>query len=78
LLGVAQSWHRHLAHDEQLVRAQQHAVRPGKPGARHIEDDVIEMRGDQVEQARHHFGIEGAHLGGAVRGRYHRQTGRMV
>src|SRR5215510_13827782 len=37
LLGVAQARHCHFAHDEQFVRAEQHTVGPGEPGARHVE-----------------------------------------
>ena len=43
LLGVAQARHRHLADDEQLVGAEQHAVGPREPGARHVEHDVVEI-----------------------------------
>ena len=78
LLGVAQARHRHLADDEQLVRAEQHAVGPGEPGARHVEHDVVEIGGDQVEQPRHHVRIERAHLGRPVGRGDHREAGRMM
>ena len=44
LLGVAQARHRHFADDEQLVRAEQHAVGPGEPGARHVDHDIVEIK----------------------------------
>ena len=70
--------HRHLADDEQLVGAEQHAVGPGEPGARHVEHDVVEIGRHHVEQARHHVRIERAHLGRPVGRRDHREAGRMV
>ena len=42
-LGLAQARHRHFADDEQLVGAEQHAVGPGEPGARHVDHDVVEI-----------------------------------
>src|SRR5688572_19633489 len=58
LLGVTKPGHRHLADDEEPVRAEQHAVGPGEPGARHVEHDVVEIGGDHIEQASHHVRIE--------------------
>ena len=43
-LAWLQARHRRLADDEQLVRAEQHAVGPGEPGARHVDHDIVEMR----------------------------------
>ena len=78
LLGLAQARHRHFADDEQPVGAEQHAVGPGEPGARHVDHDIVEVRRHEIEQPRHHVGIEGAHLGRPVRRRDHRKAGRMM
>ena len=67
-----------LADDEQFVRAEQHAVGPGEPGARHVEHDVVEIGGNEVEQARHHVGIERAHLRRPVRRRDHGEAGGVI
>ena len=61
-----------------LVGAKQHAVGPGKPGARHVEHDEIEMRRHEIEQPGHHIGIERAHFRGPVRRRDHGQAGRVI
>src|ERR1700694_721609 len=78
VLGVFQPRHRHLGDDEELVRAQQHGIGPGEPGARHVDDDIVEIRGGEIEQPRHHHRIKSAHLSGAVRRRNHRQSGGMI
>src|SRR5450631_280299 len=78
LLGVTQARHGGLADDEQFVRAEQHAVGPGEPGARHVEHDKIEIGGDEVEQARYHVGIERPHLRRPVRRSNHGEAGRVI
>jgi hypothetical protein len=49
-----------------------------EPGARHVDDDIVEVRRHQIEQPRHHVGIEGAHLGRPVGRRDHRQPRGVV
>ena len=78
LAGVLQSRHRHFADDEQPVGAEQHAVGPGKPGARHVDDDIVEMRGDEIEQLGHDIRIERAHFGRTVRRRDHGKAGGVI
>ena len=75
---VLEPRHRHLGDQEQPVRADQHAVGPGEPGARHVDHDVVEMRCHQIEQPRHHLEIERAHLGRAARRRDHLQAGGVL
>ena len=75
---VLEPRHGHLGHQEQPVRADQHAVGPGEPGARHVDHDIVEMRRHQIEQPRHHLEIEIAHLGRPARRRDHLQAGRML
>ena len=78
LLGVTQAGHGGLADDEQFVRAEQHAVGPGEPGARHVEHDVVEIGGNEVEQARDHVGIERPHLRRPVRRGDHGEAGSVI
>src|SRR6185503_77076 len=78
LLGVAQAWNGGFADDEQLVRAEQNAVGPREPCARHVENDVFEIGGYEVEQPRYDVGIERTHLGRPVRRGNDRETGRMI
>src|SRR5204862_4510138 len=42
-------------------------VVPREPGARHIEYDVVEVRLNEIEELRHHIGIERTHLRRPVR-----------
>src|SRR6516225_3662909 len=78
LFGLTQARHRGLADDEQFVGAEQHAVGPGEPGARHVEHHVVEMRRHEIEQPRDDVGIKRAHLRRPVRRGDHRKPGRML
>ena len=78
LLGVTQARHGRLADDEQVIRAEQHAVGPGEPGARHVEHDVVEIGRHEIEQARDHIGVERPHLRRTVRRGDHGEAGRMI
>ena len=78
LLGVTQARHRHFAHDEQPVRAKQHAVGPGEPGPRHVDHHVIEIGRDEIEEPRHHLGIESPHFGRPAGRGNHRESGGVV
>ena len=78
MLGVLQARHRHFADDEQPVRAAQHVVGPGEPGARHVDHDILEMRRDQIEQLGHDVGVEGAHLRRTRRRCDHGKAGGVI
>src|SRR3954468_19902170 len=75
---VLQPGHRHLGDQKQAIRSNENAIGPGKPGARHVDHDIVEVRRDQIEQPRHYLEVERAHLGGAARRRDHLQARRML
>ena len=75
---MAQAGHRHLGDDVELVRAEQHRLRPREPGARHVDHDVVEIGRDKVEHAHDEVGVEGAHLGRPRRRGEHAQPARML
>jgi hypothetical protein len=51
--------------------AEQHAVGPREPSARHVDHDIVEVGRHQIKQPRHHVRVEAAHLGRTVRRRNH-------
>ena len=73
-LRVAQARHRHLGDDVELVGAEQHGLRPGEPGARHVDDDIVEIGRDEIEHAHDDVGVEGAHLATAASARRARRA----
>ena len=76
-LRMAQARHRHFGDDVELVGAEQHCLRPGKPRARHVDDDIVEIRRDKIEHAHDHVGVERPHFRRARRRRENAQAARM-
>ena len=77
-LRVTQTRHRHLGDDVELVGAEQHRLGPREPGARHVDDDIVEIGRDQVEHAHHDIGVERAHLRRVRRCCEHAKAARML